>query len=144
MKQENPMPSNTKMVTPSGYPFGTQASKLHNYPLTTFCPVIKIRKKKEDDAAAWKFPNLHGQRKPARAWKVGYLANLHCFAKSSRKSRGTADAEEGIKRHAEHRKNRRFLRLLNTPLWWWYWNKLQRQTYLHNQSNFNGNCYIFM
>jgi len=56
MEQENPMPSDIKMVTPSGYPFGTQASNLYNYPLTTFCPAIKIRKKKEDDAAAWKFP----------------------------------------------------------------------------------------
>ena len=67
MEQENPMSSNTKMVTLSGYPFGTQASKLHNYLLTMFCSVIKIRKNKEDDAAAWKFPNQYGQRKPARA-----------------------------------------------------------------------------
>ena len=93
MEQENPMPSDIKMVTPSGYPFGTQASNLYNYPQTTFCPVIKIRKKKEDDAAAWKFPNLHGQRKTGEGLKVGYLANLHCFAKSPRKSRDTADAE---------------------------------------------------
>ena len=93
MEQENPMPSDIKMVTPSGYPFGTQASKLHNYLLTTFCPVIKIRKKKEDDAAAWKFPNPPGQRKTGEGLKVGYLAKLHCFAKSFRKCRDTADAE---------------------------------------------------
>ena len=94
MEQENPMPSNTKMVMLSGYPFGTQASKLHNYPLTTFCPVIKIRKKKRRGLQQpGSFPDLPGQRKTGEGLKVGHLAELDCFAKSFRKCRDTADAE---------------------------------------------------
>ena len=111
------MSSDTKMVTLSSYPFGTQASKLHNYLLTKICSVVKRRKNKGDDAAVWKFPNQYGQRKTGEGLESRLSGKFALFRQESRKSRGNADAKDGIKRHAEHRKIRSSFRFLsNTTL----------------------------
>ncbi len=131
------MSSDTKTVTLSSYPFGTQASQMHNYLLTKICSAVKRRKNKGDDAAAWKFPNQFGQRKTGEGLESRLSGKFALFRQESRKADAIPVQKDGIKRHAEHRKIRSSFRFLsNTTL------GKNFQTSINLISN--GNYSIFM